>query len=63
MSANNFILIRKKKDGNFLVQHCDADTGHEIESLGVFKNLEQASKTANNFIDENEVEYGIKINI
>lgn len=62
MSANNFILIKKNHEGTgFGVQECDADTGAEIDFLGSFAVLEEAVDAANEYQEENEVEYGLKI--
>ena len=62
MSANNFILIKKNHKGTaYGVQHCDADTGAEIEFLGTFDRLTDAIVAANDFMKENEVEYGLSI--
>ena len=77
MSSNNFISIRKKKYENkshfiedlrspdelFLVEELDADSGHLITALGKFAKLENAIKCANDYQAENEVEYGLDIQI
>ncbi len=62
MSANNFILIKKNHKGTaYGVQHCDADTGSEIEFLGTNGDLNECIKIANKFMEENIVEYGLEI--
>jgi hypothetical protein len=62
MSSNNFIKIHRSKHG-FEVTHRDADTGSKIENIGRYKELEDAVKAANKFIDENEVEYGLRVHV
>lgn len=62
MSANNFILIKKNHKGTaYSVQECDADTGSEIEFIGTFVQLDTAIEAANEFMEKQEVEYGLQI--
>ena len=59
MSADNFISIRKKK-GMVVVEHRDASSGGHIETIGVYNTHEEAIQSARKFMQENEVEYGIR---
>ena len=62
MSANNFILIKRNlKESAYSVQDCDAETGSENEFIGSFKELDEAFNEANKYMQDNEVEYGIKL--
>ena len=77
MSANNQITIRKKEDGTYQVRHHFVDSlahalaGVEptedellIEILGDgVEKLEEAIKIANKYQEEEEVEYGLNIEI
>lgn len=60
MSANNFILIKWRKT-RYEISHRDADTGYRLEKLGKCGTLEEAVKTANEFMCKNVVEYGLQI--
>ena len=55
MSANNFLEINKK---TFKVRHLDADT-NDGSDLGEGESLEEAIEIAEEYLKENEVEYGI----
>lgn len=59
MSANNYLRIRKNKDGEYFVSEEDADTGHTLYQLGKFLHSEEALEAAQKYQEENEVEYGI----
>lgn len=60
MSANNYIRIRKNKDGEYFVSEEDADTGHTIATLGKYTHPDDAMDAAMIYQSENEVEYGIQ---
>jgi len=62
MSANNQLIIYKKKD-KFVVGHLDLDCGWHQEEMIIKDTLEEAIKAANEFMVENEVEYGLNIRI
>lgn len=61
MSANNQLLIQKYKDG-FRVSDIDETGGHFIQDEPV-KTLEEAVKLANKYLEDNEVEYGLRIEL
>lgn len=62
MSANNQLVIYKKDD-KYIVGHLDMDCGwHEMEMF-VRDTLEEAIKAANGFMEEEEVEYGMRIDV
>jgi predicted RNase H-like HicB family nuclease len=61
MSANNELMITKSY-GEWVVTERDIDTGVlRMPPLGRGKTLEEAVKIANEFMEENEVEYGLNI--
>lgn len=60
MSANNYLRIRKNRDGEYFVSEEDADTGHTISQLGKFLHPDDALEAAQKYQEENEVEYGIQ---
>lgn len=62
MSANNELIIRKIKN-KFQIIHWDLDCGRLPDKFPEFENLEKAVKEANKFMEENEVEYGLSIQI
>ena len=62
MSANNELVIYKKGE-KFIVGHMDLDCGWNQKEMIVSDTLEEAIKKANEFMLENEVEYGLKIMI
>jgi len=65
MSANNQLRIYKSKQHNLWVV---AEVSIESENMdgaytiGGFKTLEEAIDNANEYMSENEVEYGLSIN-
>jgi hypothetical protein len=66
MSANNLLKIKKINNTRkpvFELEELDADTGKRIgrDSLGVFDDLEKAIKCANDYMETEEVEYGLYI--
>lgn len=63
MSANNFILITKQdKPTVFYVEERDADTGEINHTISKNKTLiEEAIAEANKYIEDEEVEYGLRI--
>lgn len=61
MSADNYISIFKE-DQEWCVVERSAN-GDEIEDLGGWADLESAVRCANAFMAENEVEYGLQINL
>lgn len=67
MSSNNQIVIIKNSEGKFEVHHhlcVDNDFVLTDDSLLFETNtLEMAIKTANKFMEENIVEYGLNIQI
>jgi len=60
MSANNFILIRQRDNGECHVAEYDADTGFTIEEVGIYKSSLDALEAAQKHQNDNEVEYGIQ---
>lgn len=56
MSANNLIKIDRR---NFAVSDCDADTGYGAK-IGRGKTLEGAIDLAQEYQEQNIVEYGIR---
>lgn len=60
MSANNFLLITEEKN-KWVVEQRDADTGSGYE-MKSFKTLEEAIKFAQEYMEEEIVEYGIHFN-
>jgi len=61
MSANNYLLITKK-DSIYAIKNVDADGCGEF-SIGTASTLEEAIKKANIYMQTEEVEYGLEINI
>ena len=63
MSADNFLLIKKVK-GGFELTHRDASSGGKLfGTWPVFETLEKAIKEANNYMREEEIEYGLSVQI
>ena len=62
MSANNQLVIYKK-DKKFVVGHLDLDCGWHQKEMIIENTLEKAIKKANEWMSENEVEYGLDIRI
>lgn len=60
MSVNNQLVIYKKK-GKFIVGHLDMDCGWHEKEMIIKDTLEEAIKSANEWMQENECEYGLKI--
>ena len=68
MSVNNLLKIRKiNHTGNpvFELDERDADTGERIgkNPIGIFNDLEEAIKAANDYMKENEVDYNLDIQV
>jgi len=62
MSANNYISIRK--EGNhYAVRERDDDSDGEITNLGDFSKLEMAIQEANEYMGNEMVEYGLRIQL
>lgn len=61
MSANNELLIQKYKDG-YRVSDIDEMGGHFIQDKPV-KTLEEAVRLANKYLEDNVVEYGLRIEL
>jgi hypothetical protein len=61
MSANNFIKI-KRISSTWEVSEMDIEGGAGMD-LGVFLSLEDAIDTANEYMAENYVEYGLKVDL
>lgn len=67
MSANNELVISKLDDGLWYVDDCDIDDidaegGHFINDKG-YRTLENAIKAANKYMEDNLVEYGLRIEL
>ena len=60
MSANNLILIKETLEGTYILSQIDVDCGSPFE-IGEAKDLKEAIKKANDYMEENEVEYGYKV--
>lgn len=58
MSANNFLKIEK----DYTIKECDADTFY-CSKIAKGKSLRDAIKIANKYMEENEVEYGLRISL
>lgn len=57
MSANNFILVNRK---TFEVTMRNADTGTVLIKIGKTKTLDEAVDLAENYLEKEIVEYGIR---
>lgn len=55
MSANNYLLLDTKKH---ILKVCDADT-EKCETLCTEKSTEEVLTKAEEYMEENEVEYGL----
>ena len=62
MSANNQLVIYKKGK-KFVVGHLDLDCGWHKKKMIIKDTLEEAIKAANEYMEINEVEYGLSIKI
>ncbi len=62
MSANNQLIIYRKDD-KFIVGHKDIDCGWNNKEMIVEDTLEEAIKSANEWMSENICEYGLDIRI
>ena len=62
MSANNQLVIYKKGK-KFVVGHLDLDCGWNEKEMIIKDTLEEAIKAANEFMEDNEVEYGLNIKL
>lgn len=62
MSANNCLRIGKRPDGRFYVSCVDMDhgKGYMVRDEG-YLTLKEAHEAAEEYLQENEVEYGISI--
>lgn len=62
MSADNYLKIYKTKDTSWQVEERSTE-GHLMTNLGEWADLESAIKAANEYQEENEVEYGLQIQV
>ena len=62
MSANNFIYIQEKEKHVMVIMK-DADTGISLGSSKRFPSLREAIKGANTIRENEEVEYGLRIEL
>lgn len=62
MSANNQLIIYKRGK-KFIVGHLDLDCGWHNKKMIIKDTLEEAIKSANKYMEYNEVEYGLDIKI
>lgn len=62
MSANNKIKIYKRHV-IWGVNEVDAETGSIINTIGDWDDLESAIQCANDYMEENKVEYGLQIKL
>jgi len=65
MSANNFLMVSKLIDEGlgYAVDERDIETGEIIGIVGQRKTLKSAIYLAQEYQNENEVEYGIQFDI
>jgi hypothetical protein len=63
MSANNYILIKKTKGGNFTMNERDADTQAINQHFGIYPTLHEAVEVANKYMENEVIEYGIDIQL
>lgn len=61
MSEDNGIIIRKYDD-KYRVEEMNMSSGF-ISTLEIYATLEEATKEAERYCSENEVEYGIRFKI
>lgn len=62
MSANNFVYIKEDRRRIKVVMR-DIETGYELGDPIYVKTLREAIKAANKILAEEEVEYGIQIEL
>ena len=62
MSANNQLVIYKKGK-KWIVGHTDLDCGWHKKEMITENTLEEAIKSANKWMENNECEYGLSIKI
>ena len=62
MSADNYIRIRKTPDMGWEVEELTAE-GVPITDLGEWADLESAIRAANAYMEENDVEFGLDIEV
>lgn len=60
MSANNILIIRKK-DNKWEIRDTDVEAGMQGYTVDRTNTLEDAIDIANEYMKENEVEYGLRI--
>lgn len=65
MSANNLLYIKEKLGGTFkyYLSMRDADTGSVLEYYGRFPTLRKAAERASEIMEEEIVEYGLRIDL
>ena len=63
MSANNEIYIIKNPNGSYSVYDHDVDTEEDGMFIDLANDLEGAVRIAHNYMEENEVEYGLRIEL
>ena len=61
MSANNQLVINRKQNGLYKVADVDVDTAAEFVVANDVDGLDVAIEKANDYMQENEVEYGLNI--
>ena len=61
MSADNKIVVYKKAGWWYAEEQ--SMEGNVMHKLGAFSSLENAVKESNDYMEENEVEYGLDIQI
>jgi hypothetical protein len=62
MSANNEILITELPS-RFELCNVDVDNPNQGFVIGKAKSLRRAIKIANDYLNENEVEYGLRVRL
>lgn len=64
MSANNQLVVYQPEPLVWAVKEIDVDTGGKNCDVGdEYPDLENAIRAANEYMEENEVEYGLRINL
>ena len=63
MSANNEICIIKNPNGSYSVYDHDVDSDEDGAFIDLASDLERAVRIANKYIEENECEYGLRIEL
>jgi hypothetical protein len=61
MSANNILYILKNKKGEWIIEEHDVDTGAIFGKFPPSLTLQEAIKKANEYCENNVVEYGYKV--